>query len=85
MLCSLTSSPFEPLHQASLLHLTLKTVFLLAVASGQRRSSLQALSIEPGHLRWENAGVRLIPKASFIARNQTASSGSVEVFLPSIA
>ena len=63
VLRSLTSSPFEPLHQASLFHLSLKTVFLLAVASGQRRSSLQALSIEPGHLRWENSGVRLIPKA----------------------
>ena len=82
VLCSLTSSPFEPLHKASLFHLTLKTVFRLAVASGQRRSSLQALSIEPGHLRWENSGVRLIPKASFIAKNQTASSGSVEVFFP---
>ena len=85
VLRSLTSSPFEPLHQASLFHLTLKTVFLLAVVSGQRRSSLQALSIEPGHLRWENSGIRLIPKASFIAKNQTASSGSVEIFLPSLA
>ena len=29
--------------------------------------------------------MRLIPKASFIAKNQTASSGSVEIFLPSLA
>ena len=42
--------------------------------------------MEPGHLRWENSGVRLIPKASFITKNQTASSGSVEIFfLPSLA
>ena len=61
VLRALASSPFEPLHKASLFHLTLKTVFLLAVASGQRQSSLQALSIDPGHLRWENSGVRLIP------------------------
>ena len=66
-------------------HLTLMTVFLIAIASGQRRSSLQALSMEPGHLRWENSGVRLIPRASFIAKNQTATSGPVEIFLPSLA
>ena len=65
-------------------HLTLKTIFLIAVASGQCRSSLQALSIEPGHLRWKNSGVHLIPKASFIAKNQTASLGSVKVFLLSL-
>ena len=81
----LAEAPFEPIHKASLFHLTIKTVFLVAIASGQRRSSLQALSIEPGHLRWETTGVRLIPKASFIAKNQTASSGSVEIFLPSLS
>ena len=41
--------------------------------------------MEPGHFRWEIPGVRLIPRASFIAKNQTASSGSVEIFLPSLA
>ena len=81
----LAEAPFEPLQQASLFHLTIKTVFLIAIASGQRRSSLQALSIEPGHLRWEQSGVRLIPKASFVAKNQSASTGSVEFFLPSLA
>ena len=29
--------------------------------------------------------MRLIPKASFIAKNQTAFSGSVEIYLPSLA
>jgi len=81
----LAEAPFEPLQQASLFHLTIKTVFLIAIASGQRRSSIQALSIEPGHIRWEKSGVRLIPKASFVAKNQSASSGSVEFFLPYLA
>ena len=62
-------------------HLTVKTLFLVAMAFGQRRSSLHALCVSPGHVRWENRGVRLIPIPSFIAKNQTASSGSVEVFL----
>ena len=57
------------------------TSFLLAIASGQRRSSLHALSISPGHIRWERYGVRLIPVTSFIAKNQTASSGSIEIFI----
>ena len=61
----LASAPFEPLHKASLRHLTLKTVFLVAIASGHRVSSLQALCVDPGHLRWEASGVRLIPRLGF--------------------
>ena len=85
MLRALGKAPFEPLHKASLYHLTIKTVFLVAVASGQRQSTLHALLSDPGHLRWENSGVRLIPSASFLAKNQTAASGSIEIFLPSIS
>ena len=29
--------------------------------------------------------MRFIPNASFIAKNQSVSSGSVEIFLPSLA
>ena len=36
----LTKDPFEPLHKASLKHLTLKTVFLLVLASGKCRSEI---------------------------------------------
>ena len=39
---ALSKPPYEPLREASLKHLTLKTVFLLAMASGGRRSKLQA-------------------------------------------
>ena len=65
--------------------LTVKTVFLIAIASGQRCSSIQALSVHPGHLRWETSGVRLIPSASFLAKNQTESSGQIEIFQPVIS
>ena len=37
---ALSKPPYEPLREGSLKHLTLKTVFLLAVASGRRRSEL---------------------------------------------
>ena len=71
--------------KASLHHLTLKAAFLVAIASGHRVSTLNALSVDPGHIRWEPQGVRLVPRPDFIAKNQTHSSPLVEVFLPSIA
>ena len=84
VLCALAHPPFEPLAQASFYHLTLKMVFLMVIAFGQRRGTLHALTIDPGHLRWESSGVCLIPKAGFLTKNQTASSGPVEIFLPSL-
>ena len=53
----------------------------MAIASGQRRSELHALSAAPGHIRWERGGVRLIPNPSYVAKNQTASSKPVEIFI----
>ena len=82
---ALSKAPFEPLAEASLRNLTIKTVFLVAIASGQRRSALHALSSVLGHIRWERTGVRLIPNPSYIAKNQTASSAPVEIFLQPIS
>ena len=48
-------------------------LFLVAIASGQRVSALHALSIEPGHVRWEPAGVRLVPRPNFIAKSLSIS------------
>ena len=78
---ALSKPPFEPLAEASLRNVTVKTVFLVAIASGQRRSALHALSAAPGHIRWEPGGVRLLPNPTYIAKNQTASSGPVEIFI----
>ena len=75
---ALTKAPFEPLAEASLRDLTI--VFLVAIASGQRRSVLHALSSASGHIRWERSGVRLIPNPYYIAKNQTVSSHPVEIF-----
>ena len=41
VLHQLTKAPFEPLKEASLKHLTFKTVFLLALGSGKCRSEIQ--------------------------------------------
>ena len=77
---ALAKAPFEPLAEASLRDVTIKTVFLMAIASGHRRSALPAA---PGHFRWD--GVRLIPNPSYVAKNQTASSKPVEIFLSSLS
>ena len=42
VLHQLTKAPFEPLREASLKHLTFKTVLLLALGSGKRRSEIHA-------------------------------------------
>ena len=85
VLRALSEAPFEPLHKASLHCLAIKTAFLVAIISGHRISTLHALFVEPGHIRWEPAGVRLVPRPGFIAKNQSPSSQSVEMFLPSMS
>ena len=49
VLHQLTKAPFEPIQEASLKHLTFKTVFLLALGSGKRRSEIHA---------WQNKNIR---------------------------
>ena len=48
---TLSKPPYVPLWEASLRHLTLKTVFLLAIASAGRRNELQALVIDPQYIQ----------------------------------
>ena len=66
----LSKSPFEPIESSTLKNLTMKSIFLLALASGKRRGELQALTREG--LSWnENKTVvtcRLDP--SFEAKTQ---------------
>ena len=83
VLRALSEAPFEPLHKASLYCVAFKSAFLVAIASGHRISTLHTLSFEPGHIRWEPAGVCLIPRPDFITKNQSLISQSVEIFLPS--
>ena len=48
VLHQLTKAPFEPIKEASLKHLTFKTVFLLALGWGKRRSEIHA---------WQNRNI----------------------------
>ena len=58
---ALCRPPYEPLREAFLKHLALKTVFLLAMASAGRRSELQALVFDQKYIQFnpKGAGVTL--------------------------
>ena len=75
----LTKAPFEPMKDTNLKHLTLKTAFLLALASGKRRSEIHAwVANKVSNLgQWEK--VALFPSSDFIAKNQLAREGSQSV------
>ena len=73
VLHQLTKALFE--QEASLKHLIFKTVFLLALGMGQRRSEIHA---------WQNRNIRhqsdcskvsLYPSPSFLSKNQLAKEG----------
>ena len=69
---ALSKSPYEPLREASFKHLTLKTVFLLAMASAGRRSELHALRFEQNYIQFKpkGAGVMLYFSPEFMRKNQ---------------
>ena len=65
----LTGRPFEPLHEASLKHLTEKTVFLVGLASAKRVGELHALTSEISHTeQWKSVAIAVDP--AFIAKTQ---------------
>ena len=75
VLNELTKAPFEPMKDTDLKHLTLKTAFLLALASGKHRSEIHAwVANKVSNLgQWEK--VALFPSSDFIAKNQLAREG----------
>ena len=82
VLHQLTKAPFEPIGEA------FKTVFLLALGSGKRRSEIHA---------WQNRNIRhqadwskvsLFPSPSFLSKNQLAKEGPdsvAPVVIPALA
>ena len=65
----LQRAPFEPLDQASLRLVTLKTVLLLALASSKRASEIHGLSYIVSNKRdWSGATLSFLPE--FVAKTQ---------------
>ncbi|XP_056090764.1 polyunsaturated fatty acid 5-lipoxygenase-like [Rhinichthys klamathensis goyatoka] len=67
VLNSLRLPPYEPLEQADIKSLSMKTAFLLAITSTRRVGELHALSVSPQCLRWgpEYNQVTLWPNPAF--------------------
>ena len=73
----LSKSPFEPLDRASLLHLTLKTVFLTTLASAGRISEIQALLYSFSHKEdWSQ--ITLSYDEEFIAKTERPGDPSTK-------
>ena len=75
VLNELTKAPFEPMKDTDLKHLTLKTAFLLAFASGKLHSKIPAwVASKVSNLgQWEK--VALFPSLDFITKNHLAREG----------
>ena len=56
----LQRSPFEPITNATLKHLTYKTVFLTAITTFRRCSDLQSLRLGEGFINIQRKGVTFI-------------------------
>ena len=89
VLDSLKRFPFEPLSVATIKILTLKTVFLISLATGRRRSEIRAISFQDVSSSIINGNtVYSLPlRADFMTKNQLASSEldiSKAILVPSL-
>lgn len=86
-LYSLLKDPYEPMGRASFEAVSKKTLFLLALATGRRRSELHALSHAPECLNfWRgHSGVTLLTMPGFMAKNQPADMPSPKIEVPALS
>ena len=86
VLASLKISPFEPAETVNIKFLSYKCCFLLALASGRRRSELHAFSVSDSCLRFNRdfSSVTLLTDPSFLAKNQIPDRGADPVIIPAL-
>ena len=84
VLVCLQKAPYKPLHEASKLHVTLKTASLLALATAKRCSKIYALAMDSNHLRFSQSdgSVSLIVQTGFLAKNQLPSICPDPILIP---
>ena len=75
VLHQLTKAPFELIKEASLNHLTFKTVFLLAFGSDKPRSEIHACQNKNIRHQSDWSKVSLYPFPSFLSKNQLTKEG----------
>ena len=87
VLSHMCKAPFEPLVKASLFHLSVKTVFLVTLATARRVSEVHAFSIDSDHLRFSNLDGSLIlrTQVGFLAKNQLPSRAPDSITIPKLS
>ena len=87
VLTHMCKAPFEPLHKASLFYLSVKTVFLVTLATARRGSEVHALSIDSDHLGFSNLDGSLIlrTQVGFLAKNQLPSRAPDSIIIPRLS
>ena len=78
------ASDLSDMASLSLLDLTRRTVFLVAVASGRPCSELHALSCSRNHLEFNRTQVSLLPRVGFLTMNQTVDFTPTPIILPDL-
>ena len=83
----LREPPFEPIMKAGLRELTWKVAFLIALASGRRRSEVHALSGDPDHVRFTRGSkqVSLYFVADFMPKNLRPDEPQGFIVIPSLS
>ena len=71
----MTGEPFEPLRKVPLMCCTLKTVFLLALASAKRRGEIHAWTRQSFKRAEDWSSVSVAPSLEFVAKTELASKG----------
>lgn len=86
VLSALKLSPFEPISEADLKFVAYKCCFLIALASGRRRSEIHALSVSESCLRFsrDESSVTLLTDPSFLGKNQIPDKGAVPIVIPAL-
>ena len=74
VLDALRKPPFEPLGTINLSHLAVKTLFLIALSSGRRRSELHAMIVRGSRLTYNNQTFILQFDRKFIAKTAKINS-----------
>jgi hypothetical protein len=81
----LSSEPFEPLEKAPLKLLTWKTLFLITLASGKRRSEVHALDVNKVQWKENFSKMCLGVIPSFLSKTQLASSPPLAFEIPALS
>ena len=87
VLASLNSPPFEPGEEVDLRFLYYKCCFLLALASGRRRSEIHAFSVSDSCLRFNRnkSSVTLLTDPCFLGKNQIPDRGAELIIIPALS